>query len=105
MRYKVQFTPEAREHLDELEGYIADAGSPVVAAGYVDSIVTYCESLEMFPHRGTMREDLMAGLRITNYRRSTVIAFLADTPTATVSIIGVFYGGQDYEADFLGDEQ
>lgn len=105
MRYTVQFTPEAREQLDELEGYIADAASPVVAAGYVDSIVAYCESLETFPYRGTMRDDLLVGLRITNYRRSAVIAFLADAPTATVSIIGVFYGGQDYEADFLGYDQ
>jgi plasmid stabilization system protein ParE len=36
------------------------------------------------------------GLRITNYRKRAVIAFSVDAEQ--VSIIGVFYGGQDYEA-------
>ena len=35
------------------------------------------------------------GLRITNYRKRAVIAF--DVAGDWVSIIGVFYGGQDYE--------
>ncbi len=39
----------------------------------------------------------MPGLRITNYRHSTVIAFTVDGSDQTVSILGVFYGGQDFE--------
>ena len=35
------------------------------------------------------------GLRITHYRKRTVIAFEVDADK--VSVIGVFYGGQDYE--------
>ena len=35
------------------------------------------------------------GLRITNYRKHAVIAF--EVAGDLVSIIGVFYGGQDYE--------
>jgi len=34
-------------------------------------------------------------LRITNYKKRTVIAF--DVDAEVVSIIGIFYGGQDYE--------
>lgn len=45
----------------------------------------------------------MPGLRTTNYRRSVVIAFMANTVTKTVSILGVFYGGQDYGTIFLDD--
>lgn len=33
---------------------------------------------------------------ITNHKKRTVIAF--DVDAARVSIIGVFYGGQDYES-------
>ena len=58
-------------------------------------IVTYCESLRTFPLRGAMRDDARLGLRITNYRKRAAIAF--DVAGDLASIIGVFYGGQDYE--------
>lgn len=98
MSYSVQFAPEALDQLDAIEDYIAHAGSPLTAARYVDAIVAYCESLVTFPLRGIQRDDVMPGLRITNYRRNAIIAFVADVSTRTVSILGVFYGGQDYEA-------
>jgi plasmid stabilization system protein ParE len=42
-----------------------------------------------------MRDDVRPGLRITNYKKRTVIAFAVDA--GQVSIIGVYYGGQDYK--------
>jgi toxin ParE1/3/4 len=78
MFYKVIFTPEAEAQLTELYGYIATAESPEVAARYTNSIVTYCESLQTLPHRGIQRDDIRPGLRITNYRKRTVIAFDVD---------------------------
>jgi toxin ParE1/3/4 len=41
------------------------------------------------------------GLRITNYKKRAVIAF--DVGQEFVSIIGVFYGGQDYETVLQSD--
>ncbi len=101
MRYIVVFAPEALDQLDALEDFIANAGSPVVAARYVDTVIAYCESLATFPQRGIQRDDLMPGLRITNYRGSAVIAFMVDAQAAMVPILGVFYGGQDYETALL----
>lgn len=95
MTYRVVFSPEAEEQLAALYHYIAAAGSHDVAARYTDAIVSYCESLRTFPQRGTKRDDVRPGLRITNYRKSAVIAFAVGADS--VSIIGVFYGGQDYE--------
>lgn len=60
--------------------------------------MAYCESFETFPKRGTRRDDLLPGLRVTSYRKSTAVAFRVDTSAQTVAIIGVFYGRQDYEA-------
>lgn len=103
MIYTVQFTPEAQQQLDELEAHIAEAGSPVVAARYVDSIVDHCENLQTFPHRGTRRDDLRPGLRTLGFRRRVTILFeIAD---AAVNVIGVYYGGQDYETAMLPDEE
>ncbi|KPA91778.1 plasmid stabilization system protein [Pseudomonas asplenii] len=84
--------------LDALEDYLASAASPTLAAQYVDAIIRHCEGLSTFPLRGNCRDDLMPGLRITHYRHSTIIAFIAEPKTATVSILGVFYGGQDYDS-------
>ncbi len=102
MSHRVVFTPEAEEQLAELYRYIAVAASPDTAKRYTDAIVSYCESLHTFPLRGTIRDDVRPGLRITNYRKRAVIAF--EVSTDQVSIIGVFYGGQDYES-ILQDDQ
>lgn len=60
--------------------------------------MSYCESFSEFPHRGAPRDDIRPGLRITNYKGRTVIAFDVDDPSLRVSILGVYYGGQDFEA-------
>lgn len=103
MSFAVAFSPEALAQLDALEDYISDAGSPAVAARFIDNLIRYCESLCLFPLRGNCRDDLLIDLRITHYRRTTAIAFMADPTTETVSILGVFYGGQDYAALLQGD--
>lgn len=102
MTYRVVFSPEALEQLAELYRYIAEAASPDVAAQYTEAIVSYCESLRTFALRGTPRDDVRPGLRITNYKKRAVIAF--DVDTEVVSIIGVFYGGQDYETVLRDDD-
>lgn len=96
MQYAVVFTPEAQEQLAALYRYIAVAASPDVAERYTGAIVSYCEGLSTFPKRGTRRDDVRPGLRVTNYKKRAVIAFVVDD--RAVSIIGVYYGGQNYEA-------
>jgi len=95
MTYRVVFSPEAQEQLVELYCYIANAASSQVAARYVEAVINYCESLCTFPTRGARRDDIRLGLRVTHYKKRTVIAF--DVDNDTVSIVGVFYGGQNYE--------
>src|SRR5699024_4638568 len=86
---------EATRHLEELYDYIADAGSPAVAARYTDALVTHCEGMTGFPHRGRPRDDIRPGLRTVGYRKRVVIAFAVRHDIVT--ILGIFYGGRDYE--------
>ncbi len=102
MSYTVVFTPEAEAQLIELYGYIAAEASPEIAARFTDGIVTYCESLNTFPARGNRRDDIRPGLRVTSYRKRVAIAFHVEDDR--VNIIGVFYGGQDYEGALLEGE-
>jgi plasmid stabilization system protein ParE len=101
MAYQVVFSPVAEAQLAALYRYIAEAATPTTAARYVNAIIDYCESLETFPMRGTQRDDIRTGLRVTNYKRRALIAFTVDQNR--VSILGVFYGGQDYETVLQGD--
>ena len=103
MTHTVHFTPEALDQLDKLEVDISGAASPAIAARYVDSIVDYCQNLQTFPHRGTRRDDLRPGLRTLGFRRRVTILF--EVAGDTVNILGVYYGGQDYEADLTDDEE
>ncbi len=95
---RVVFAPEAEAQLVALYVHIAAAASPEIAAGYTEAIVKQCESLKTFPIRGTRRDDIRQGLRITGFRRRVTIAF--DVTREAVTILGIFYGGQDYEAAF-----
>jgi plasmid stabilization system protein ParE len=76
--HRVVFSPEAQDQLVDLYRYIASAASPAVAARHTDAIVGYCESLSLFPARGNRRDDVRPGLRITHYRKRTVIAFAVE---------------------------
>lgn len=101
--YQVILTPEALDQLRAIERYISAAsGHPMVAERYVDALVNYCESLAMFPQRGARRDDIRPGLRLVPYRSSAEVAFAVDGEQ--VWIIGVFYGGQDYESVLLPDD-
>jgi toxin ParE1/3/4 len=96
MTHNVVFSPEAQDQLLDLYHYIASAASPHIAARYTGAIVDYCDSLCRFPLRGAKRDDIRPGLRITNYRKRAVIAFTVEA--SAVSVIGIFYGGQDYQS-------
>lgn len=92
---QVVFRREALAQLDELYDYVVAAGSPSAAADLVDAIVTFCEGLTHFPLRGHARDDIRPGLRTIGFRRRAVIAFVVHDESLV--ILGVFYGGRDYE--------
>lgn len=96
MKFEVVFTPEAEENLVDLYNYIASVTAPDTAEAYTEAIVAHCENLNAFPARGSLREDIRPGLRITNYKKRTIIAFAVDEGEARVSVLGIYYGGQDY---------
>lgn len=98
MSFTVCFAPEVAAQLEAIEKFAARTQTRKTAADFVDAIVSHCETLATFPQRGTCRDDLLPGLRISHYRGRTIIAFTVDTLASVVSIVGVYYGGRDYDA-------
>ena len=66
-------------------------------------MIATCEGLALFPLRGVPREDIRPGLRVTHHKGRTLIAYAVDEDTRAVLILGIFYGGQDYEGALSGD--
>ena len=99
--YSVVFSPQAEAQLLALFSQIAAASSPEIAAHYTDAIVQQCETLSTFPMRGAGRDDLHPGLRVFGFRRRVSIAFEVDD--GSVTIAGIFYGGQNLETVFDDD--
>jgi len=66
----------------------------------LDGVLEHCERLDELPLRGTPRDDIRVGLRVTFYQGRTVIAYVVEADR--VAIVGLFHGGQDYEARLQG---
>jgi len=96
--HKIIFQPEAIIQLQGLQDFIAANASPAIAARYVAAIFDQCEALRDFPHRGTQRDDVRLGLRTLSHRGRALIVFTVGTDR--VDILGVFYGGQNWELTF-----
>ena len=53
--------------------------------------------------RGNQRKDIRPGLRTVGFRKRVLIAF--EVEARQVNIIGIFYGGQDYERVLEEDDE
>lgn len=99
--HRIVFTPEARDQLDRLYAYVAAAANADIASSFVDGIIDHIAGLADFPRRGTARDDLRPGLRTIGWRRRVTIAVVVEQ--REVVVIGIFYGGRDFEALLSGD--
>jgi plasmid stabilization system protein ParE len=95
--HAVLFTPAAERQLANLYAYIAEDRGTAIADKFIGGVVESCMALAAFPRVGAKRDDIRPDLRIKTYARRVTIAFSIDAETETVAILGVFYGGQDFE--------
>jgi toxin ParE1/3/4 len=94
-RYRVTFRPSAEDDLLRLYEYIAAESSVERAGTFIERIESACLALQIFPERGTRRDDIRSGLRIMGFERRATIVF--QIRRSEVVIIRIFYAGQDYE--------
>ena len=94
--HRIVFAPEARDDLKELYRFISERADAERAIGYVERIESYCRGFADFPERGTRRDDLYPGLRVTGFERRVTIAFHVDVDTVT--FLRILYGGRNVDA-------
>ena len=81
-RYRIAFSPLAEADIEAIIDWIADQSG----------------TLQRFPVRGTLRDDLAPGLRLIGLEQRVTIAFRVGD--AEVTIERVLYGGRDLERAF-----
>lgn len=98
--YKVIYSPEALDDIRNIYSYIAfDLKVPDTAQGQVDRIRKEIRSLDFMPLRYAIvdwepwRSMEMHKVPVDNF----VIYYTVSTKSLTVTVIRIFYGGQDAE--------
>lgn len=92
--YRIILSVQSNRDLDNIYLYIARAGFPDNAKGFVDDIVTFCHTLEAFPNRGVLHPDLGKGLRVLGFHEQVTIVFRVNEKQKRVNISRILYGKQ-----------
>lgn len=84
-RYAVRLSPEAEADIVDIYRSISEASmSSVVARQYVERLTSYLETFEVFPERGSLRNDVRQGLRVVGFERSVSVAFVVEQDSVVI---------------------
>ena len=106
MTGRINYTPEAQQQLNELDDWITKAASAEIARRFVSAILDQIDGILLFPLAGRARDDVRPGMRTTTFRKRTLVAYEVEgsSDELAVNILGVFHGGQDWEAALVEDQ-
>lgn len=96
--YIVRLSPEAETDLVLIHDYVTTrSGSTVTADRYIERINGFLSSFDVFPERGTVRDEIRPGLRIVGFERSASVAFVVEDDD--VVILRILAGGREFSMD------
>lgn len=100
MTSRITYTPEAQQQLHALDDWVTEKGSADVAQRFVAAILEHIDDILVFPRAGRARDDIRPGVRTSSFKKRTLIADEVDefAGELVVNVLGVFHGGQDWEA-------
>ena len=100
MTGRINYTPEAEQQLNELDDWITQTASAEIAQRFVSALLDHVDGILLFPLAGRARDDVRPGMRTTTFKKTTLVAYAVDETSdeLVVNILGVFHGGQDWEA-------
>ena len=104
MPYELLLEASARKDLKQIFDYIHGRADARVAEAFVDKLLDHCRKLQDIPELGTRRDDLRPGLRTLGYRRRATILFRVDHSRRVVVVLGIYYGGREFETSFQDEE-
>lgn len=99
--YEVVFHPVAADDLKAIDLFVSQ-DQPASALALIRGIRAHCETLSAFPRRGRRRMKLEGEVRTISFERRVLIAYRVEPETVT--ILRVFYAGQNFTEMFEGFE-
>ncbi len=101
MSYRLLFHPAYEQDVIGMVRFIAENAGEDVALKAADRADQALAAIADKPHLAAPRNDILPGLRISFFRHSGVIPYLVDDTREEAFILGVFYGGQEWDRHIL----
>lgn len=95
MTRKVILARQARDDLEGIFEWLVDEASISVARQYTERLRDFLRRFDLFPERGTLRNDLFPGLRLIGFERRVTVGFLVTREE--VVIARILYGGRNLD--------
>lgn len=96
MSYRINLHPSVENDLFEITEFIAAYAGLRVANLKVDEIIGFIGRLADFPKIGSIRSDVLEGMRAVPAGENAVVCFTVDDTTMIVTILCVSYAGSDW---------
>ena len=95
--YKVRLSPEAETDLVHIHDHVETrSASTATADRYIERIAGFLSSFDMYPERGTVRDEVRPGLRVVGFERNISVAFIVEA--YDVVILRILAGGQEFSS-------
>jgi plasmid stabilization system protein ParE len=101
MSYQLLFHPEFESDVTRIVLFIAENAEEDAALKASDRADEALAALADNPFCAAPRNDVIPGLRIALFRHSGVIPYLVDETREKVLVLGLFYGGQEWDRHIL----
>lgn len=94
--YKIARHPSVAGDLLDVALLIADYAGTEIALRKVDEIEAAIQRLASTPHVGSLRHEIVEGLRAIPAAGKAVICFVVDDEASEVRIMAIGYAGSDW---------
>lgn len=97
MTFDIDRHPLVWKDIDDISFYVGEYAGFDIAEQKTYEIEQSIDRLREYPHIGTRRDEVLAGLRVIPSGDKAVICFTVDDARRVVRIICVTYAGQDWQ--------
>jgi len=96
VRYRLSNHPEVPRDFERILKFIGSYAGYSLAQRKTSEIKQFIDKLKDRPHVGTVRNEIVHGLRALPVAEKATVCFTVDDETHTVKIVCVTYAGQDW---------
>ena len=96
MKYRVRFHPAVSDDLSGVARSMLPHAGAAIIIRIISDLRDAARSLQEAPHRGSLRHEILSGLRAIPAARRGVIAFTVDDDAGEVFVHIIAYGGADW---------